>query len=181
MGYRTLRKFADASGLSTKTLGEIEGAKRTSYDRATLSQIERFLMWPAGTVSTVLAGASAPAMPTPSPLGALRKEIEGILPLAALSRHTKAQERQAISLGQALDVLLDPATPMDERSRKAIRDGMEALLHLGEQAMLLHAQQSGEDGLERTAYAPEFAEFLERMRKEKLREPAMREKPAERR
>lgn len=60
LGHRTLRAFAQASGLSTKTLGEIEGAKRASYDRATLSQIERQLRWPAGTVAAILAeGATA--------------------------------------------------------------------------------------------------------------------------
>lgn len=60
LGHRTLRSFAQASGLSTKTLGEIEGAKRLSYDRATLIQVERSLQWPSGAVEAVLAGRPAP-------------------------------------------------------------------------------------------------------------------------
>lgn len=54
LGHRTLRAFAEASGLSTKTLGEIEGAKRSSYDRATLIQIEQALRWPAGRARAIL-------------------------------------------------------------------------------------------------------------------------------
>lgn len=56
LGHRTLRAFAAASGLSTKTLSEIESGKRASYDRATLAQLEQALGWSSGTIGTVLAG-----------------------------------------------------------------------------------------------------------------------------
>lgn len=64
LGHKTLRAFADASGLSTKTLGEIEGAKRKSYDRATLAQVEQALRWPSGTIRGLLAAnATQEALP----------------------------------------------------------------------------------------------------------------------
>lgn len=90
LGHRTLRSFAAASGLSTKTLGEIEGAKRSSYDRATLAQIEQALRWPAGTVVAVLRGANATegaavyveeleAALNPQPLHPLAAELNTVL------------------------------------------------------------------------------------------------------
>ncbi len=120
LGHRTLRAFAEASGLSTKTLGEIEGAKRSSYDRATLIQVERALKWPPGAVQAILergarvvGGVVQPGWPEPAP-------------------------EAGLTLGRALDALVHPSSDLSERDRQAIRDGMRALLHLGEQAMLAH-------------------------------------------
>ncbi len=45
LGYRTRGQFAEATGLTIKTLGEIERGERGSYDRSTLAQVEQTLQW----------------------------------------------------------------------------------------------------------------------------------------
>lgn len=51
LGMRTRKQLADASGLTVKTLGEVERAERRSYDPATLATIEQALQWPAGRIA----------------------------------------------------------------------------------------------------------------------------------
>lgn len=62
---RTREKLVAASGLSRKTLGEIERADRTSYDPATIATVEQTLKWPPGTVDAILAGLRPPPDPAP--------------------------------------------------------------------------------------------------------------------
>lgn len=54
LGYQTREAFAKAVGLSTRTLGDIERARRTSMDRATLAKVEQTLEWPTGRVDEIL-------------------------------------------------------------------------------------------------------------------------------
>src|SRR5690348_6711552 len=51
---RTRAAFAERSGLSAKTLGEIERAERRSYDPATIATVEQALRWPPGRVEAIL-------------------------------------------------------------------------------------------------------------------------------
>ncbi len=50
-----------ASGLSLRTLGDIETARRTSYRTSTLPRLERALKWELGTVQAIVAAESSAA------------------------------------------------------------------------------------------------------------------------
>lgn len=65
LGYRSIAALASASGLSTSTLDNIENARKTSYDPATLAILEHALGWQIGAVQAVLAGAPPTAVPDP--------------------------------------------------------------------------------------------------------------------
>lgn len=52
----TTKTFADATGLSTRVLGEIENARRTSYRKSTIMRIEQALKWKQGSIQAVLDG-----------------------------------------------------------------------------------------------------------------------------
>jgi transcriptional regulator with XRE-family HTH domain len=54
LGFNTQKAFADHLGLTPRILGDIEGGKRDSYDRATLARVEQGLQWRAGTAARVL-------------------------------------------------------------------------------------------------------------------------------
>jgi len=55
LGY-SIAQLSATSGLSTSTLDSIEHARKTSYDPATLSVLERALRWRSGSVDRVLRG-----------------------------------------------------------------------------------------------------------------------------
>lgn len=58
-GMRTRAALAQATGLTVKTLGEIERGERPSYDPATLAAVEQALEWPAGQIRRLLDGTIA--------------------------------------------------------------------------------------------------------------------------
>lgn len=71
LGYETREKFAQAAGISSRLLSDIENGKRTSYDPATLVKLEEALKWEAGSVDALLAGGAATpkaAQPEAAPL-----------------------------------------------------------------------------------------------------------------
>jgi hypothetical protein len=55
MGYKTREEFATAVRLSTRTLGDIERARRPVGD-ATVAAIEEHLGWQPGSFTAILAG-----------------------------------------------------------------------------------------------------------------------------
>lgn len=61
LGYPRRTNLATDAGLSLRTLGDIETARKTSYDPATLAALEHALKWQAGSVEAVLGGGQ----PTP--------------------------------------------------------------------------------------------------------------------
>lgn len=61
LGYQTRQSFSQAAGLSARTVGDIERARRDSYDVATLARIEQTLKWTPGSVQNILDGGT----PTP--------------------------------------------------------------------------------------------------------------------
>lgn len=58
LGMRARGDLAAATGLTVKTLGEIERGERASYSRATLAVVEHALRWPPGKIDTMVAGPS---------------------------------------------------------------------------------------------------------------------------
>lgn len=55
LGY-SIAQLSSLSGLSTSTLDNIEHNRKTSYDPATLSALERALRWSAGSIERILDG-----------------------------------------------------------------------------------------------------------------------------
>lgn len=88
LGHPTRDGFAKASGLSARLLTDLEGVKRTNYDRVTLARLEKALRWPEGKVRDLLATPEQPATPEPSwlstPEGIARHIHRDDLPLVAL-------------------------------------------------------------------------------------------------
>lgn len=54
LGWRTRQALVEATGLSRKTLGEIERGDRTSYDPATLLLLEKTLRWAPGHIDGIV-------------------------------------------------------------------------------------------------------------------------------
>ncbi|GAA2644502.1 hypothetical protein GCM10010399_93030 [Dactylosporangium fulvum] len=188
LGMQTRKKLAEKTGLTVKTLGEIERADRTSYDPATLVRVEQALEWPAGTILSIVGDlprpASVPRAEVPPPLTPLRTDpvvgdladllnnksklpptvkqaltdavehlVEAAHKILAVAEKTddpEALDRVIASIdphatfptpGLMLDATV--RADMDERSRAALVDGMNSLLHLGQQAMLAHSYKYG--------------------------------------
>lgn len=55
LGHETRKEFIEASGIGARTVGDIETARRESYDPATLARLEKALRWPAGRIQKLLA------------------------------------------------------------------------------------------------------------------------------
>ncbi len=56
LGLRTREALAEQVGVSSRVLSDIENARRTNYDRATIAALERALGWGTGSVTRILAG-----------------------------------------------------------------------------------------------------------------------------
>lgn len=64
-----IRELADESHLSTRTVGDIEHARRTSYSASTLERLESALRWEPGSTEAVLNGGEpTPQDASPLPL-----------------------------------------------------------------------------------------------------------------
>jgi transcriptional regulator with XRE-family HTH domain len=64
LGY-SLAQLASISGLSTSTLDNVEHGRKTSYDPATISALERALRWQHGSVERILNGLEPQPMQDP--------------------------------------------------------------------------------------------------------------------
>lgn len=95
LGYRTRGQFAEAAGLTIKTLGEIERGERASYDRSTLAQVEKTLQWRPGVIrqavesgltsdGELLVSPSSDPSELSTPEGIARYVYRDDLPLVAL-------------------------------------------------------------------------------------------------
>jgi hypothetical protein len=56
LGHKFRPSFSEATGFGLRTLGDIETARRDSYDRGTISALEKALGWATGSVTSVLTG-----------------------------------------------------------------------------------------------------------------------------
>jgi len=72
VGFDTAKGLAEAAGLSVRTLGEIENARRSSYRMATLWTLDSVLGWERGSSQAVLDGGepTVSARPPASPVTA---------------------------------------------------------------------------------------------------------------
>ncbi len=56
LGYRHRPAFADALGVSTRVLGDVETGRRGNFDSTTLAALENVLGWATGSVDRIVAG-----------------------------------------------------------------------------------------------------------------------------
>lgn len=105
MGIKTREKFAGHSGLSLRTLSDLELGNRTSYDPSTLSRLEVALEWAPGSVDAVLEGGQ----PTTTAEALLRAR-----------QHAQQLDPLVAKLAWALD----PASPLHEGDRDWLREAV---------------------------------------------------------
>lgn len=76
-GHRTRRDFAGETRISLRVLSDLETARRTNYDAATLAAVEVALGWLPGSCRAVLAGGSpGTAASAPGSPGRVRVTVE---------------------------------------------------------------------------------------------------------
>lgn len=131
IGLTTREQMAVAAGMSVRLLSDIENAKRTSYDPATLARLEQALGWQPGSAEAVLNGGLPALIPgtvgaddSPDDDGVLDRIGESDLPgqvktilvdvvRAILERHRAERDalrdRQAVEVRLLLDGLVDAA------------------------------------------------------------------------
>jgi transcriptional regulator with XRE-family HTH domain len=56
LGYKRRPAFAEAAGISLRTLGDLETGRRTNFDPATIAAIEQALRWDTGSIGQILSG-----------------------------------------------------------------------------------------------------------------------------
>ncbi len=120
LGHTSRQTFVDASGLSARTVGDLETARRDSYARETLVRLERALGWASGSAQAVLDGdeptvAYPDVQPFTDPggddVGFIIQRIEAstlppgqreaMLRLARTVQRRQRQEREDLSRRQA--------------------------------------------------------------------------------
>jgi len=114
LGYPVRAKFAEANGLShARTVSDIENAKRTNFEPATLAQIEQLYQWQVGSVAAVLAGGDPSPIDGPLPSRASRttadvlNEGQTIINLGTRAIHSLAEFEQALRDGVNVGDLRD--------------------------------------------------------------------------
>jgi hypothetical protein len=63
LGYQTRVPFADASGISTRILGDIETGRRGRFDRKTIAALENTLGWATGSAVRIVEGGEPTLVP----------------------------------------------------------------------------------------------------------------------
>lgn len=99
MGYRDARSFAQAAGLSERTIGRLENGHQMG--RNTLIAVEAFFGWPTGTTDRILAGGESPDATVASKKSAgpdLRDDVERKLWAALMAIEELAEEERLLYL-----------------------------------------------------------------------------------
>jgi transcriptional regulator with XRE-family HTH domain len=111
LGMHTRQALAEATGLTARSLSDIERARRTSYDPATLARVEQALQWLPGTVDRILAEGDARA----SDAGEADPLLRELGAMLADDSPLPADDRQA--LRTIVDRLVAPYRPQMRRRR----------------------------------------------------------------
>lgn len=129
LGMRTRSNLAKVSGLTVKTLGEIERNERTSYDRSTLATIEHALCWAPGTIRAILSGETGrlgPAQETSDSTGShvglsgVARLIDLLDPLGPLPPMARRHLATAVDgLVAAMSALIAPANAGQSEDKAA--------------------------------------------------------------
>lgn len=105
LGYRNRQALADASGISTRTLGDIETGRRDNFDPSTIAALENALGWATGSFAQVLDGyepTSQASIPEVATDAALTYVLDSDLPDDTKSRLTQilVEDRLAADRGR---------------------------------------------------------------------------------
>ena len=100
LGYTNRETFAEAAGVSPRTLADLESGSRTNFSGRVLGSVESVLGWPSGTMQRI---ASDPDFTTPATGGL---EVELVFKAPIFSRRPVLQdvaliERSIITLTEA--------------------------------------------------------------------------------
>lgn len=98
LGYQTRKDFIAASGFGARTVGDIETARRDSYDPATLARLETALRWPAGRAQAILSTAAPEPSWLSTPEGIARHLFRDDLPLIVLLHRSGLDETTLFQL-----------------------------------------------------------------------------------
>ncbi len=98
LGYRKRPAFTDASGISTRILGDIETARRNSYDPTTIAKLEQALKWATGSVNSILAGAEPTALDTALPTGMASQPTTALEKVMRADNLTDEQKKKIVTL-----------------------------------------------------------------------------------
>lgn len=96
LGISTTRKLAELSGISARTLGDVENGRRASYSKATLWALDDALRWERGSSEDALGGGE----PTPLPVSDQRTGV-------ALADEAAAGSLAELLIGESADELAE--------------------------------------------------------------------------
>lgn len=86
-----IRELADNAHLSTRTIGDVEHARRSRYSESTLERLESALSWEPGSAEAVLHGGD------PTPSGQAERRIPPrLVELADLYHELDNDDRKAL-------------------------------------------------------------------------------------
>lgn len=118
LGMRHRRQLAEATGITVKTLGELERADRTTFDRATLATVEQALRWPAGTIANLAGKSTSTPGRTTTTVDLTPEQVAGLDPI-----------RPGVEMPAALAELLHQLTSDYSRLTREERAQVESLLN----------------------------------------------------
>lgn len=136
LGYERREDLAEASGIGSRTLGDIERAEEKGYRASLLARLEQALQWPPGAAQAILNGAPAPE---PGSRTAYTLRVAG----GVISRTAENKVRidpigpepSEFILARTRDRanrLLDPDGPLDSKTRLTVAAAISNILDLVE-------------------------------------------------
>jgi transcriptional regulator with XRE-family HTH domain len=80
LGHRSREAFAEAAGISPRTISYIETGEDRRYNASTVAQLEHALKWAPGSVARILAGGDPMPLPDSArPIPPLAAELAAML------------------------------------------------------------------------------------------------------
>ncbi len=101
LGYRTRNEFAKATGLTIKTLGEIERGVRPTYSRSTYALIEQTLGWATGYLERKLGALPDPVAARTGPEWEYQSGTCDVWQVAHLCNHMAAHGWEPVQVFDA--------------------------------------------------------------------------------
>jgi transcriptional regulator with XRE-family HTH domain len=148
LGLLSLTAFAEVSGLSRRTISDLERAQRDNFDEATLGHLEAALGWANGSVQQILAGGEP-----------IEVAIEGRAQSTAARRLAGAVARRRGALGLSRSQLA-AAAGLPLRTINAVEQA-NVILKPKPRARLAAALDWSDDDVATILRTPERAEHPE--------------------
>ena len=124
LGFPVRSKFADARNLThSRTVSDIENAKRDNFEPATLALVEQLYEWAPGSIDAVLHGGE------PSPLNSATRSTEDVTSAPDDARghaRRRLSEREHRGLGPGVGYLVPVGVDAYGNDLQAMRDELLA-------------------------------------------------------